>query len=143
MKLLIEVRNSIFVILITLSAVPALLAAEPFEGSRHIKLELDEVSGATGYQVELFKNKTSEIFSIDKPFWDTNLAPDHYQIRIRTLDERGEAGPWGEKQSLDVFYSKPRIISPADNSKMLTKSEGAREIKFHWEGPTTKTKYHL
>lgn len=97
------------------------LSWEPIPGAVSYELE---VSGKIGAAKNLFPFPTTEA--------TLKLAPDIYEIRIRSIDKRKVPGEWGKDMVVRVSPLAPAWVSPSEGSLIKFKSydQGSTELKW-------------
>lgn len=116
------------------------------ETRREIELELEETPGATQYEVEVTRISKKEAtkpltFKMKKPLWKANLKPGHFQMRLRSYDERGVAGHWNEPQDFTIQLPTTQILSPKPNEQVKTKEDEKYNLQISWK-PVPSAKYY-
>ena len=73
---------------------------------REVKVEWDSVQDAVSYDVEVSKaNDHTVVFKLEEvraAKCNLSLEPGSYLVRVRSRDERGLLGSWGDPQIIEV-----------------------------------------
>jgi hypothetical protein len=116
---------------------------------RSLEMELDEVPGSTGYEVEVTrllaegKRKAPQIFKLDTTVWKATLLPGHYEMRIRSFDERHVPGDWTVPRDFIIKLFPPKIISPKDKEGIPSQDDASESVKLEWSPVKRATKYSV
>ncbi|MCB0351157.1 MAG: hypothetical protein KDD38_08235 [Bdellovibrionales bacterium] len=138
-------KLSLLFILITFSLTAFSAEEKKYSLKRQINLELEEVEGASSYEIELqSKNlKKPQTFKMTTPAWKAAIRPAEYQLRMRSYDSRGVPGPWSESIPFLVKLPGPDLHSPQMNAQIKTDEEKTYKVTLKWqEVPGTK-KYRV
>ncbi len=106
---------------------------------RSLELELEEVAGVKGYEVQvvrILKDKTRKsplLFKLKSNKWNANLVPGKYELSVRSIDARGVPGDWGAPQEFVVKIPSPYLRTPLVGETLSSKEEKSEDIKFKWE----------
>lgn len=114
-------------------------------GKRSIAIELEEVEGATTYEIQLISNSSgkSSSFKMKKPEWTAQIKPGEYKFKLRSFDSRNVPGPWSEEVPLVIKTVGPDLIFPEPDARVLTKTKDQYELEFKWEGIPNAKSYRL
>lgn len=112
---------------------------------RQLELELEEVEGATAYEIELRSVVTGKLstFKMKKPVWKAKVKPGKYKMRLRSYDERGVAGDWSEPEEFLVAFPPPMLLLPKQNASILTGQTETSQIEFSWQAVPGAEKYRI
>lgn len=123
----------------------AMPAEAQVRAKRHISLELEEVEGATQYEIELTSKNSSKVsnFKMKKALWTANITPGEYKLRLRSYDSRGVPGAWSEETSFLVKLPGPDLIKPELKSEIKTAEESDYNIDMSWADVPGTKKYKV
>lgn len=112
---------------------------------REVDLELEEVPGATSYEIELTSKLSSKTltFKMREAHWHATIRPGDYNLRMRAYDERGVPGDWSEATPFSIKLSSPSGLSPILNTEIKTKEEYKYETEFRWSPIPGTAKYRV
>lgn len=120
------IRLSLAILLLPLIA----LADEP---ARTVTLGWDALKKAASYEIEVrgpdSAARTFETFDAE---WKGELKPGRYVFRVRALDRRGVAGPWGAEETFSVKVAAAKYVRPAPGSESLVDDERPVSTEFAW-----------
>ncbi len=115
---------------------------------REVTLAWEPVPGSKGYELEVRRFEKGKmgaaIIPVErtvKTSWKGRLPPGKFLLRIRTIDERGVAGPWGDVADFLVAYPAVKMLSPKIASQIKTKEKDASSVKFAWQKVPGVPKY--
>lgn len=120
-------------------------AETKYDSKRQINLELEEVEGASAYEIELQSKNFNQpqTFKMKKPIWKAVIKPAEYQLRMRSYDVRGVPGAWSDSIPFLVKLPGPQLTSPVMNAEIKTGEEDSFALELKWqEVPGTK-KYRV
>lgn len=112
---------------------------------RQVDLELEEVEGATAYEVELTSKasgKTSN-FKMKTPAWKASIRPGEFTLRLRSYDSRGVPGAWSEEMPFSVKLPGPELRAPTENAQIKTGEEKSHDTEFKWQAVPGTKKYRV
>lgn len=81
--------------------------------------------------------------AVNKPIFEGKLPPGDYQVRIRSLDQRGVPGPWGSPVDLVVPFAAVELLSPAANKKIKGATNTTSPVTFKWKAVASAPGYQL
>lgn len=112
---------------------------------RQISLELEEVEGASAYEIELISKKTNKplSFKMTKPLWKASIRPGEYSLRLRSYDARGVPGNWSEATEFLVRLPSPLLLQPVADSAIKTNEDENFSVAFAWQEIPGAKKYRL
>ncbi len=114
---------------------------------RSLEMELEQVPGSTGYEVEVTrlladgKKKPPMTFKLETTVWKATLLPGHYEMRVRSFDERHVPGDWTTPLDFIVKLFPPQIISPKDKEEIVSQDDQKEKVKLEWSAVNRATKY--
>lgn len=148
MKLL-EVKTlRAWFIVLALSVLP-LLAFGQGVAKRAVSLEWEEVPEVTGYEIEITRvlqngNRKKPIqFKVKGASWSAKVYPGRYEMRMRSIDDRGVAGDWSDPTDLWVKLPPPQLITPEDGAELKTGESDKYDVTFKWQSVPAATGYRL
>src|SRR5438128_549447 len=113
---------AIWVLILTGMSFPS-SAQTPYQ-RRTLELELEQVEGSSGYDVQVEKflrdGKKGEVktFHLKSSTWKATLNPGHYEMKVRTIDSRGVPGEWAPSRDFIVPLFPPLLKEPKDASTL-------------------------
>jgi hypothetical protein len=125
--------KTMFGFILLLSFVITARAESPIE--REVTLEIEEIEAAQSYDLEIKKITGGEAkqFSIARPLWVGRLAIGKYEMRNRSIDQRGVAGSWSKPEAFSVGLDKPKMIEPDAKVSLNSDEEGRLNMRWKWE----------
>ncbi len=125
-------------------AIPA--RAEPDSQKRELTIELEEVTDATQYEIEIkpIDRGSSDkqfTFKNQKPTFKVKLRPGKFEIRLRAIDDRGAVGEWSPPAPLAVAPKAVELIAPEAGA--IIHSQDTRKVNFAWANTSGAEAYKL
>jgi hypothetical protein len=126
-------------LIISLNLTGAVASAAEFGQRRTLDLELEEVPGSSGYEVEVVRllpngrTGKAEKFRLKTTSWHATLAPGHYTMRVRSLDSRDVPGEWNESRNFMVKLFAPHRLAPEESAVVKSDNDEKEKIKFQWD----------
>lgn len=85
--------------------------------SRPISIEWEKVTGSTGYELELVRIRNGRreapiAFKSEGTSWKQELPVGAYELRLRSIDDRGVPGDWGAPSPYVVHLPAPVMKLP-------------------------------
>ncbi len=142
-------RNYVVFAFILSLAIQSAFAAEPDSSQQQLKrqvsLELEEVEGATSYEVELSSKATGKTssFKMKQPLWKAAIKPGDFSLRLRSYDSRGVPGAWSEAQPFTVKLPGPALEAPVAGEIIKTGEATTHETEFKWTSISGTKNYRL
>jgi len=120
-------------------------AAPAHAVSRAIVMEWEKIKGRAGYELELVRltkagREAPQLFTSEEANWKQELAVGNYEIRLRTIDDRGVPGDWGAASPYIVKLPAPKLLSPSAGSEIKPVPRARlHPVAIEWEAvPETK-----
>jgi hypothetical protein len=116
---------------------------------RSISLEWEEVQDSTGYQIEVRKIHENGdrgkpmVFPTKKPAWEGKIYSGKYEMRLRSLDDRGVAGDWSEPSEFWVKIPAAEPVLPKQGSQVNAISPDESDVNFEWRSVAGASMYRL
>lgn len=134
-----------FILIICLSSFAAIAADIDANLKRHVDLELEEVEGASSYEVELTSKASGKTltFKMKTPTWKATIRPGEFTLRLRSYDSRGVPGGWSDPMPFTVKLRGPLLYAPISDSEIKTNEEKTFETEFKWEAVPGTKKYRV
>ncbi|MDZ4677493.1 MAG: hypothetical protein SGI74_08280 [Oligoflexia bacterium] len=138
--------SAIFILLILFLAIPP---ANAELARRALELELEDVEGVTGYELEVVRildkdtKKPPVKFKIKTSKWTAKLVPGKYELRVRSLDSRGVPGEWSPAQEFAVKLPPVSIIKPAIGVAIKSEETQSDKVEFEWKPVDGAEKYKV
>lgn len=116
---------------------------------RSISLEWEEVPDSTGYQIEVRKIRENGergkpmVFPTKKSIWEGKIFSGKYEMRLRSLDDRGVPGDWSDPSEFWVKIPAAEPVLPKDGSQLNGASADESEVKFEWRPVSGAAGYRL
>jgi len=123
--------------------------AEQVDQRRSLEMELEEVPGSTGYEVEVTrllsdgKRSPPKTFKLQTTIWKATLLPGHYEMRVRSIDSRQVPGDWTSPKNFVIKLFPPELISPKDTEEIKSDDGQKEGVKFQWSPVNRAKKYKL
>jgi hypothetical protein len=114
---------------------------------RALELELEDVEGVTGYELEVVRilgkkdRKPPVKFKIKSNKWSAKLVPGKYELRVRSLDSRGVPGEWSPPQQFAVKLPPSAIVKPEANAVIKSAETQSDKVEFEWKPVEGAEKY--
>jgi hypothetical protein len=120
-------------------------AADDSDSKRSVELELEEIPGATAYEIELKNDSTDNVqtFNLKTPNWKARIRPGQYSLRMRSFDHRNVPGPWSSATPVVVKLQKVKLLTPTPAAEILSKEEKTATVKFSWTKISEANKYEV
>lgn len=109
-----------------------------------ISLNLEENTGSLQGQVELKDQKESRLLSFRGGRIRLEVMPGRYSFRIRSKDERGVPGEWGDFQELIVRPHKVKALDHgAESAVRASPKSGTALMALKWNSSKGAAEYRL
>lgn len=101
---------------------------------RAVDLSWEPIPGAVSYELEVSGKvrATKSLFPFPTTEATLKLAPDIYEIRIRSIDKRRVPGEWGKDMTVRVSPLAPTWVSPNEGSLLKFKSYDKGSANLKW-----------
>lgn len=107
---------------------------------RKAKIEWEAVEDSFLYEVEIRKlssesnsRKNSILKKTKNNFWEGELPPGEYKMRLRSMDDREVFGEWSEDSVFQVKIPAAALVSPKDGATIQSPEEDAHEVQLEWK----------
>jgi hypothetical protein len=113
---------------------------------REVELSWPAVDGARGYELELRPkddDAAGKEYSVAAPAWKATLPSGLYQLRMRTLDERGVPGRWSAARPLVVPYPAVQALAPKMDAVLTTAEPDRAEVTLKWRSLGEAARYRV
>lgn len=110
-----------------------------------VDIQWQPIEGAIGYDVEIApdakfsRNLVKRRVSSPRFYWP-DAKPGRYYMRASSVDTRNRPGPFSQTSELFISYQPPKLLSPADATK-LTLKPGVRNVTFRWQTSERARRY--
>ncbi|MGE4132630.1 MAG: hypothetical protein AB7F86_13385 [Bdellovibrionales bacterium] len=122
--------------LIGAGLVSTLLWAETPRVRQNVELELEEVPGASLYEIQVHRKGQKDKpmrFKVENPKWAATIKPGTYSLQIRSYDDRGAPGDWSAPMDIQVLLPAIIVKSPEDKRKIESPDAKEQKVKLEWE----------
>lgn len=133
---------SIFILAVLINLFSLFVRAE----SDKVHFEWELIPDSIGYEIQIVKIGETEkdfIYSAKSNFWDGNIAPGHYKMRIRSVDDRQAKSEWSEFSEFSVKLSTVELKYPNPSQEIKTNADDIYEIKLSWNEAEGAKKYRV
>ncbi|MCC6277938.1 MAG: hypothetical protein IT289_08500 [Oligoflexia bacterium] len=116
---------------------------------RSLEMELEEIEGNQGYQVEVTRvlkggeKKKPVVFKLKSNTWNAKLVPGKYELRVRTVDSRGVPGDWSPAQELSVKLPPSRPLKPQTGEVIRSEEAEKEKVTFSWQPVQGAARYKV
>lgn len=122
------------------------LALSQAKVRRNVQIEWDAIEDAKFYEIEIVRkddqDKKPQRFKLEEPKWLATIKPGRYAMRIRSFDDRGVPGDWG--QPTDLIVKLPAIIVTEPlTANVQAKETDQQDVTLKWEVIPGAEKYRI
>ena len=104
---------------------------------RTVTLEWEEVPETSSYQIEISRvlstgKQRGTLHKTTTPSFSAPIEPGHYEMRIRSFDDRDVAGEWSEPIPFSAVLPAGEMVKPKTGDKVRTQEVKEAEVEFLW-----------
>ncbi|MBX9767793.1 MAG: hypothetical protein K2X47_11025 [Bdellovibrionales bacterium] len=104
---------------------------------RTVTLEWEEVPESSSYQIEITRRLSTgkqkpTLHKTTTATWSAPIEPGHYEMRIRSFDDRDVAGEWSDPVPFSAVLPAGEMIKPKPGDSVKSKEAKEAGVEFRW-----------